>query len=201
MWGFLHDAEVSLGSINRQLMLPMSRESWVLKEAAVLSAKSEAWERSAVHLATRESCSRPQSRQSSRPRTAASRPSSVGCRKPKRAVASLSELKESNRTATWLQNFAAYEQSAQALQALGDIRRSSLQRMSSAPEVRPSSATNRSRRAQGGGATPERQRTPNGRRLRRQCSGLRAAEERASRREELSGWPSPWADSEPVVPR
>ncbi|CAJ1368013.1 unnamed protein product [Effrenium voratum] len=145
MWGFLHDAEVSLGSINRQLMLPMSRESWVLKEAAVLSAKSEAWERSAVHLAWGQAFGR-----RGHPRVL--QPAAVEAEfqaKDRRESAELGglpkakacrrqpELKESNRTATWLQNFAAYEQSAQALQALGpvgagealgDIRRSSLQR-------------------------------------------------------------------------
>eukprot|EP00434_Breviolum_minutum_P029335 symbB.v1.2.025948.t1/scaffold2552.1/size76460/1 len=210
MWGFLQDAEVSLDSINRGLMLPLSRESWVLKEAPCIigsPVKNDDWERSAVaahFIASREQCqgsSRPQSRQSSRPR---SRPSSTqGCRKPKRTAASLSELKESasNRAATWLKSYAAYEQSEllQVALTLGNVRRNSLQRMSSAPEtLRPSSATNRGHdRA----AATNLQRSQYGRHMRKQCLGLRCeGEERPLYKEERSGWPAPWADAAPPSP-
>lgn len=216
MWGFLQDAEVSLDSINRGLMLPLSRENWVLKEAPCISGspvKIDDPERTAVaahFIASREACqgsSRPQSRQSLRPR---SRPSSTqGCRKPKR-TASLSELKESasNRAATWLRNYAAYEQSEllQVALTLGDGRRNSLQRMSSAPEtLRPSSATNRGhdRRGKGTGAGSNgTQRREYGRLLRKQCPGLRCdtGEERLVRKEERNGWPAPWADAVPPSP-
>jgi len=227
MWGFLQDAEVSLGSINRGLMLPMSRESWILKEGAVIGSpmQRDAWERSTGQLGTREpsvSSSRPQSRQSSRPKTA-SRPSSVGsCRKAKRSAATLSELKESasTRTAAWLRAYAAYEQSllqgsgAPLGSPAGDPRRSSLQRMQSAPEsleLRPSSATHRGPGERRGRApvtptaTPQqRQPTPaGGKRLRRQCSGAQTqlGDERLPRREErIAGWPAPWADATPSSP-
>lgn len=215
MWGFLQDAEVSLDSINRGLMLPMSRENWVLKEAPCIigsPVKNDDRERTAVaahFIANREACqgsSRPQSRQSLRPR---SRPSSTqGCRKPKR-TASLSELKESasNRAATWLRNYAAYEQSELLQVALTlDGQRNSLQRMSSAPEtLRPSSATNRGHDRRGkvtGAGTNGLQRREYGRLLRKQCPGLRCdtGEERLVRKEERSGWPAPWADAVPPSP-
>eukprot|EP00913_Durusdinium_trenchii_P013529 g12700.t1 len=80
MWGFLRDAEVSSECINRGLMLPMSRESWVLKEACTIgNCTLNDSAVAAQVLASHEPCqafSRPQSRQSSRPRTG-SRPSSI----------------------------------------------------------------------------------------------------------------------------
>lgn len=205
MWGFLRDAEVSSECINRGLMLPMSRESWVLKEACTIgNCTLNDSAVAAQVLASHEPCqafSRPQSRQSSRPRTG-SRPSSVGgCRKPKRPAASLAELKESasNRAASWLRNYATYEQNAQMLQValtLGDGQHSSLQRTNSAPEpLRPSSATNRGPDRRGkvsGGAAMTLQRRQGGH-LRRPGPGLRCeTSERLLRKE--NGWPAPWAD-------